>query len=230
MDHVTLGKKALETCKIGEAVHRLASLGFHVDHPYHNLDHELMVLGAATACAIHENEEDPLSFALVAACMMHDHNHSGGLTTDDFNILRAVDFVRSAAFRQVVIDPIKDLKRLQDSFINDVVSLIECTEYSRGTFKIETPTTLAERCIRDADLFAIYQDNAAEWVYNLYVEMGQANPDARIGLDKFFVRNCEFLRNAPMYTKYGSWLKQARLERQLRKVEQDFATLGEPSW
>lgn len=112
--------------------------------PYHNWFHTCcMVCNCLEAADYYE-----LSFRehnlLGVSALFHDYFHSGGKETDDRNVNKAIEFFESFSRNYVEMD------RLQ------AISTIRITQYPY----VDTPSTIEQKIIRDADLMQILEP---EW-------------------------------------------------------------------
>lgn len=188
----------------------LVQTGTHLANPYHNQTHILQVVYWAAACYFNESSgrdsllpecelreaEEARQFdieTLLIAAAFHDHNHSGGKLTDDLNIKRALKFVET--------------NLLYHGKTDAIFSLISCTEFVNGKFTRE-PYDLLSRCLRDADLMAIYSHEGRELLLGLHSEMNLQDLNRHM----FAKRNYEFLSKAPMYTELGNFYKDNYLK------------------
>lgn len=193
---------------------QLARSGTHVFNPYHNLTHELQVVYWTHACIVNDPSYDPdsdiLGPALIAA-LFHDHNHSGGRTTDAENVAAAMQFVTTHLSHELGGTSLRP------------ATIIEATRYDgvdKGFFR--EPTNLAERAIRDADLMSIYSHEGRQLLTGLveeitgktWLQLAQVNE-----ADGVLKVSAEFLRTAKMYTPYGKSIKSRNLEASLREFE-----------
>jgi hypothetical protein len=179
-------------------------------NPYHNLDHELTAVYFAHCCSLYPKLTYTSKVELYLAALFHDHNHSGGKTSDKENVERALNFIDGSAFRDTIA-PIQNVN------LDAIKGIIRCTEYTDGKFPVE-PTTRAERCMRDADLMSIYQSYPGEVICGLFAEFGIPYGLVRAAApngDSPLERNKTFLREAPMFTEHGYRMKDYHLERQL---------------
>lgn len=177
----------------------LARSGAHMQNPYHNLHHELSCVYWAHACAMNSTVPvvDTSLPTLVLAALFHDHNHSGGRSSDLENIRRAIAFV-SCHLQDSVSS--SALERMSD--------IIRCTEFTNGTFPHE-PISFPEQCMRDADLMTIYSSEGRQLLIGLGVEMGFNFVDDH---DKYLEGQRKFLTGARMYTEYGKYMQSTFLD------------------
>jgi hypothetical protein len=188
----------------------LAQSGTHTQNPYHNLHHELSCVYWAHSCAM--NSPGPLLDtsipALVLAALFHDHNHSGGRTSDRENIGRATRF---AQYR------LHDV--VSSSTLAKVIDTIRCTEFSNGTFPRE-PASLMHQCMRDADLMMIYSAEGRQLTIGLGLEMGF---NFMSDHDRFIEQTSKFLTGARMYTEHGQYMQSTFLNDCLLALGDDIA-------
>lgn len=199
----------------GEAMLMLARTGTHVLNPYHNLDHELGVVYWSYSCAINSGaydygyalDENEMQ-ALLSAALFHDHNHSGGLVTDDINVKRASEFIVSSSAYPLF----ECFGRYASLRAN-----IEVTEFVNGKFTHE-PKTFAQRCIRDADLMSIYTDEGRHLLLGLFQELKIDMMD-QLKRSEALAKNAEFLWKSEMFTPFGKAMKAQHLERSIGAFE-----------
>lgn len=184
----------------------VSNSGTHIQNPYHNGRHMMCVLSRAKRIYVAESGEPPTP-ELIFACMMHDYNHTGGKFPDAVNIERAIAGVRK----------FQNHPRLACVTIGRVIELIECTYFDGSGFPNE-PKTLGQQALRDADLMAIYENDATEQLYGLWNELTRTR---KLTLDQFIEGNANFLRNAKMYTAYGNDVKDNWLETCLSRFESE---------
>lgn len=188
----------------------LARSGSHMQNPYHNLHHEFSCVYWAHACAMNSKESGVTTNlnALILAALFHDHNHSGGRTSDLENIRRATSFV---GYR------LQDL--VSNSTLQNASSIIRCTEFTDGKFPHE-PATFMHQCMRDADLMSIYSAEGRQLLIGLGLEMGF---NFMSDHDKFIEQTSKFLTGACMYTEYGQYMQSTFLKDCLLALEADIA-------
>jgi hypothetical protein len=203
----------------------VARTGSHRLNPYHNLTHELSVAYWAYSCWVNsERPYDPSTISptaikdlklyavprLLTSALFHDHNHSGGRTSDKENVDRA---------RQILLQI--GTERLETDFgrgWSELDRCIACTEFTNGKFPIE-PQSFAAKCIRDADLMSIYSEEGRHLLIGLLKEM---NIPVRNEDDVMNVMNRQraFLTEAHMYTQFGQFMRQHYLEEALSAFNQ----------
>jgi hypothetical protein len=184
----------------------LANSGSHVLNKYHNVLHELQNVYYAWSCYMNESGPDrtgPIISALLYASLFHDHNHSGGILSDEYNVARAVEFAQ------------RELN-LKDG----ILDIIRCTQFVDGKFPIE-PTNLAERCIRDADLMTVYSYEGHQLTVGLFEEILR-KPFSLFTdneIQECLSRNENFLFAQTMYTDHGNRMRDTHLIRQLENLQ-----------
>jgi len=193
--------------------------GTHVNNPYHNHKHMLMVAWYAMHAwneEIGAGEATNVALAeLVYSACVHDHSHSGGFYKDDqFNI----DEVRSYLLKPGTLVTLRMLGLNTQSALR-VESNVMCTRFDAQTktFPVE-PDGPAQRALRDADLMSIYSDEGRWLICDLYEEMyGEALDEDATNEQKcaYLVGNVDFLAGAKMYTSYGKRMKKHHLRRSL---------------
>ncbi len=209
----------------GEGLLQLAHTGRHMLNPYHNLTHELQVVWWSFVCytnayssAVSDDPDDELQHLLMAA-LFHDHNHSGGRFSDDTNVRLSQLFVSGPAFHTA--SPAGAESVFESPYATEqekrVNAIIAVTEFKYGKFTHE-PKTLAQRCIRDADLMAIYTEEGRNLLAKLWYEMDQnylfGNKKKDPTYDQkleFWEKTCPFLTHARMYTEFGTHLQSMYL-------------------
>jgi hypothetical protein len=196
-----------------------ARLGVHVHNPYHNLNHELLVVYHAMTAYwrthggfSHDRFDEALELAIAA--LFHDHDHSGGKTQDDTNIERALAFVCTLPMLQSPNE--KQISRKLDT----VCGMIRKTMFMNGAFPIE-PTSFRQQCLRDADLCSIYTTQGQLLLMELPREMGKPAV-YRMGKGEraqFLTKNKVFLQSCQMYTDYGKLMQEFHLDRACEEFE-----------
>lgn len=201
--------------------------GTHVENPYHNLEHELTVAYHASAAftligeqSIYSNEWN----MLIAAAVLHDHNHSGGVLQDKQNIMRVRDALDTRTLQALLeslnIDPFTGAACSQAK----VRKLIETTEYDAVNKHFPVvPQSLAAQCLRDADLCSIYTEEGRELLLGLGAEIYKQpsfNHLDETQCTQFYKGNVIFLHTAKMFTDYGQTLKSEQLSRALSHLKQ----------
>jgi hypothetical protein len=198
----------------------LAHIGVYLQNPYHNLNHELLVVYHAMTAFYHAygglanivNGRESASELAIAA-LFHDHDHSGGKTTDDKNINRALARITSLHTQQGLALP-EDVK-------TRIRYMIRKTMFMDGTFPNE-PDRLREECLRDADLCMIYTSQGRKLLMELPRELDgghslyHRNVSARL---EFYANSRKFLESCQMYTEYGQMMKDFHLDRACQDFE-----------
>lgn len=186
----------------------LARSGSHEQNPYHNTVHELQHVYWSWACFINsvpdQNERVEAIHDITMASLFHDHNHSGGRSTDLINVTRAVNF----ATRQL-------------DAADRVIQLIEVTTFDKGTFPI-APQTYGQKCMRDADLMSIYSDEGRRLLKGLFQEVyGKSLAEmTEDDLRKAVSSNENFLFAQDMFTLHGRRMRDEHLLPALKKFEE----------
>jgi len=210
-------KEALAYINLSDSPHlvNLAKIGVHVTNPYHNLTHELLVVYHALTAYYHSLPRGSLSDRqrekanyLVIAALFHDHNHSGGKTSDFENVERAISYV-------------SNLPNLFPATKDIISDLIRKTEFTDGKFP-HKPIMFVEQCLRDADLCMIYTSQGRQLLMELPREIDgglslyRRNPEAR---KSFLKKNKQFLESCEMFTEYGKLMKEFHLDRACQDLE-----------
>lgn len=139
--------------------------------------------------------------AMLAACMIHDMDHSLGHQDDAWNINTAIDAL------------VEYVKRYGDDSFGFVVhagtGIAEIERNIRTTqFPYQAdwaPATIYQQCIRDADILYSMQDNACMAVLeNLRTEMSVTYPKyAAMSRRQFLADRLPFIRSCEMFTPTG---------------------------
>lgn len=200
----------LDKYELAAIVNQFGLDGDHVDNPYHNQIHCKHVYDMGEKLLSSMGLEPSDEF--IWAALFHDYNHSGGKTSDDENIQKAIVGVTKAA--TTLKQTIANFKPVDLSVI---ASMIECTKFT-GVFPNE-PKTIEEQCLRDADLMTVFAgtDTAVMLLNGLYEEMLIKNPS--LTKQEFVTRNVEFLTNAKYYTEPARELVEKYLESTLSELE-----------
>lgn len=108
--------------------------------PYHNWYHALCMVEKCIEGADYHNLPYRSIRHLILAALFHDFDHTGGKSTDDININRAL----------------KGLQLYEDNFFSDITSIetLEVKEFIRATEYpyVMEPICIEQKIIRDADL------------------------------------------------------------------------------
>lgn len=194
-----------------EELFLLARSGSHNRNKYHNVLHELQHVYWAWSCLCNAGVSEIVNRRetteeLVIASLFHDHNHSGGALPDSQNIERALNFVAKN---------FPENPRIGD--------LIRVTQFDGKGFPFE-PETFAQKCMRDADLCAIYSQEGHRLLLGLFEEMARkrlcefSEEEMRTAISK----SENFLWEREMYTEHGKRMKDDHLASALRVFE-DYA-------
>lgn len=172
---------------------------------YHNDDHCISVMLLADRLYSEISGENTANYALVCAAIAHDADHSLGKLTDDQNIENAI---------AVVYDYFTPSNsRSLRSFLSEVRHLISITRYP---FLAENePKTLAEKCIRDADLmYAMHPDEleSRKILERLTFEMTGKGFDTSSDYLNARAKQVEFFSGVTMYTEIGEAVRQEFLK------------------
>jgi hypothetical protein len=191
-----------------------AKVGLHIYNPYHCLTHELLVAYHAlsaydygTPGTLTENQKLEKR-RLALAAMFHDHNHSGGKTSDSANVDRAIKRIES-------LPGLSEDARLMISI------MILKTEFSNGKFPY-APESFPEKCLRDADLCMIYTNEGRKLLMELPREIDGGPSLYRRNkqyIKEWFAKNRAFLESCEMFTEYGQLMKEFHLARACQDFE-----------
>lgn len=187
------------------------------DLPYHNNAHMCGVMNMALILYdeekgdVSEEEEMRDKFVIVTASLLHDYGHSGGKLPDSENI-------------EIAIKALKDCEEIGEAipyyYYPTVMILAEnairCTQFP---FVIE-PTTLVEKCIRDADLLeASASMDPTTIMEDLRAEMSVTR-GRDITLEEMLEGQKAFLSNVSFYTNYGKSISENVYPKYLELLEQ----------
>lgn len=127
------------------------------DLPYHNNQHMFAVALRAVEIWRYQSEKYLTSELqdLFIAASLHDYGHSGGKLSDSENIA-----IASKKVRDVVRD-------LPEKRIESIVELVQVTQYP---FTKE-PSTIEQKCIRDADLLTHLEPDYDTFLLGLATEL-----------------------------------------------------------
>lgn len=132
-------------------------------NPYHNPQHMMAVALRACNIYLETDSDDDHSIKinnaqnLFIAASLHDVAHSAGKQSDTINIEKAVAYTD-----QLLID-----FGMNHKSKNGVLDIIRCTQYPFVT----EPKTLAQQCIRDADLLMCLEPDWDEFFDGLKTEL-----------------------------------------------------------
>jgi hypothetical protein len=194
----------------------IARTGSHHLNPYHNLTHELGVAYWAYSCWVNSERgpDDnylPIHFdeirkfgvpRLLFSSLFHDHNHSGGRTSDSENVARALSVFERVGTQK--------LKEDFGSGIDEIYHAIQCTEFTDGKFPKE-PKTFIAKCVRDADLMSIYSHEGRILLLGLLKEM-KRRISSLIDVMSVIDDTRKFLTEAIMYTAFGRYMRDHYLD------------------
>lgn len=168
--------------------------------PYHNLNHNLIVLQYCYANLQYEtllntNDAD----CLLLSAIFHDYNHSGGKLKDNENIANA--YIGLAQFVNAN---------------NFDIDLALCEKYLNVTQfpYITEPEDIYEKIIRDSDLCQMFESGYLQSVvFGLKQEMNITEMDKMLAMQLKFVSNINF------NTKYCTNLYDKRIEDIIEQLE-----------
>lgn len=165
------------------------------DLPYHSSLHMYEVAYLAHTLLCHEMASDEqryqgnrenLERQVICAGLWHDFDHSGGRYVDSVNVSRARHAFANYHAENTTLKV----------HAGSVDQLIKVTEYP---FNL-VPETLAEKCIRDADLlYCSMPPYSGQRLHLLYTEWSKYNKELG-AFDDFVVRNEKFLEEMVFYT------------------------------
>lgn len=188
------------------------------DNPYHNNRHMLRMAGIAVYLfrnsdeyALMEIEVQELrELILFLACLWHDYGHSAGVKPDVENIQYAI-----AAFEMwwehnwMSFSPARPedtTDKFRAVLVEKVTTTIRVTEFPF----VHEPTTLEQRCIRDADLLYTFDTNTGEIVHGLYLELKKAGKFPKgFSFMQFMSKQAEFLDGCEHFTTLGQTIHAA---------------------
>lgn len=167
------------------------------DLPYHNNKHMEGVWGIAQHIwAFDRDTKDPVVneqslTILMCAALLHDYDHSGGDTTDHYNVLRAREYVSELlAQEHMAVSP--EIREAVDK-------AIACTVYP---FTVE-PVTQVEKVLRDADiLYATLSRDPRIIMEDLRAEIGVA-AKREISYQEMLDGQTKFTESVVLFTTSG---------------------------
>lgn len=202
----------------GEGLLHAMNQGSHVLNPYHNVEHELAVVYWCSVLAEGLSAfEDvhPLSEiakrVLITAAAFHDHNHSGGLKDDHFNISAARDFVSKSELTRPVF------RYDGEAGSERILSTIEVTKFVAGGFPY-VPGNSMQRILRDADLMMIYTHEGRQILAGLPEEMGLPPMDSKERVDEWIEGTRKFQTAATLFTKQAQMIRERYLDKSLEAL------------
>lgn len=138
--------------------------------------------------------------AMMAACLIHDMNHSLGHKDDDYNIEQAIDALVVMMQKHPHALGFLSVQSVQ---IAEVERNIRITRFPYSDDM--KPNTIYQKCIRDADILYSMQDAAAYAVVdNLRLEMGVRFEKYRTcSRQEFIDDRMPFLKSCEMFTAAG---------------------------
>jgi len=155
---------------------------------YHSNDHMEQVFIIAQWLLITNGVKSNKTFAL--ACLMHDYDHTVGKESDVVNIQNALNGVDDLLTNKYHGYILVEIKRL-----------IKITQYP---FLLEnTPTTIFEAALRDADLMYAMTDDKIKRLEILRKLSVEIHGHADFTDDELFYQQQKFWSTAQMYTDQG---------------------------
>lgn len=172
--------------------------------PYHSIDHLFEVFKLCSSILESPefiNDTTLPKLELLIACLFHDYGHSGGKSSDDINITYAIDGIR--LFHSAY----------PDFDLNQVVYLIQCTEYP---YKVkDEDLSIAGKIMRDCDMCYVFQSVSIVKLYSgLRKEFDNSYSD-------FLKNQKQFLSNIKFNTEFCNTLWLERNIREERLAELD---------
>lgn len=147
--------------------------------------------------------------AMVAACLIHDMNHSLGRKDDDYNITQAIDALIAMMQQHPYALTFLSVDSVQ---IAEVERNIRITRFPYSDDM--QPNTIYQKCIRDADILYSMQDSAARAVVdNLRLEMGIRFDKYRTCTRQEFIADrMPFIKTCTMFTQAAQDVMRQQLE------------------
>ena len=166
------------------------------DIGYHNNYHTMtMIINTYNACQL-EMLDDKSQKILVISSLYHDFNHSGGESTDDQNIIRALNAVENSPYLDFFIELLADIK--------DTVAV---TQYPY----LCQPHNIYQKIIRDCDLLQSLEPNWLEQLFigllseiNVSQKMKNLSPFTSL---EFADMQIKFINSLHFYSNYGKLKK-----------------------
>jgi hypothetical protein len=175
------------------------------DLPYHNFNHLLTVVRYVfDGIEFYEGTNFELTEQdgreLLLAALFHDVNHSGGKTSDEYNV-------------QVAKETVSEFIRENYISVNlsEVCKIIDATQYPYVLDPEDMD--LKQKIIRDADLMQVFEYN---WIQQnmmgLCSEMG-------VTMDKMIVGQKQFLMSAQFNTEWGQGMRELKWGEVIEKLD-----------
>lgn len=192
-------------------------------NPYHNTQHMKHMAGIAVFLLENSDEYKAMSKAdqhlystlLLIACCWHDYGHSAGRYPDDVNIHNAGEaFV---AWFNTEWDEMLTYATGTTYYIDTPAGMAEAVKYSRLILEIlkvtefpfvYNPTTILQKCARDADLLYTFDHNTGQIVHGLYLEL-KSSGKFPFSFMSFMHRQAEFLDSCEHFTPLGKQIHAA---------------------
>lgn len=180
------------------------------DKPYHNNQHMQGVWDIVQKLWVFERDtNDPVEnerslTILMIASLLHDYDHSGGETSDHYNVLRTREFVEEL-LKNGGLGVSDDIRFAVDS-------AIACTEYP---FIIE-PSCHLEKVLRDADiLYAALSLNPHIILEDLRAEITVA-AKRPISYQEMLNGQLKFMDSVVLYTTTGKGIWERNSQQYLK--------------
>ena len=180
--------------------------------PYHNTRHMIDMTRIAQNLLMVQGTESYTDgdtgdmTVLTLAGLFHDFAHSGGKEDDTKNVKRAC----KEAFTFLSGKP-----SISNIMLNDIIETIECTVFP---FTVE-PTTLYQKCIRDADvLYATMSQDPTIIMEKLRDEIC-VSQDRAISYEEMLEGQRKFMDGVILYTDAGNRILHVMGEGYMRQLE-----------
>ncbi|HBV17538.1 hypothetical protein AXA65_11895 [Chryseobacterium sp. FP211-J200] len=150
---------------------------------FHSLGHTKEVVNAVNEICKHSNVTENELNVLIVAAWFHDCGYVKYYIGHEEESSRIAEFFLTGL-------------NCDREFIKQVIKCINATKYSH------IPSTLAEKIIRDADMYHLCKPN-----YHIYEELLRRELELHQGFSlsdkEWQVQNYEFLKNHQYHTEYG---------------------------
>lgn len=168
--------------------------------PYHNEQHLMNMVSWCGRLYL----SDSLAFdqgqlkLLLAAAVLHDVNHSGGLLPDSQNIAKTCEFVDHACN---VVNDEQGLRAWLRFNKEAIKSLIRVTEFPF----IHEPKTSLQKMLRDADILQNFGVHCCKYLEGLWKEFKTSGQD--LSAEELISRQEKFMESVVFYTFTGNAIK-----------------------
>lgn len=167
--------------------------------PYHNEQHLLNVVAWSGRLYLSESKTyapDQLR-CLLAAAAVHDVLHSGGLTSDEENIKRTIEWFVNA------IPRVKDAwcRAFLQSHAETIIGLITVTQFPF----IHEPKTSLQMILRDADILQNFGTHCVKYLGALAMEFAAGG--MHLTNEELISRQEVFMRDVKFFTYTGQAIK-----------------------